>query len=71
VLVPTSELPGLREGHLVSRVTRTPAGVRARVLSEAPPLPDAVPARPDLEDAYLRAVHSAAAPVSPVQRMAS
>jgi ABC-type multidrug transport system ATPase subunit len=55
-------LAELRARHLVSRVTRTADGVRARVLAPAVPMTGAVPVRPDLEDAYLHAVHVAAAP---------
>jgi hypothetical protein len=35
-------------------------GVRVRVLADAKPLPDAVPVVPDLEDAYLKVMHSTA-----------
>jgi ABC-2 type transport system ATP-binding protein len=47
----------LRDRHLVSRMVRTSAGARVRVLAPAPPAPDAVPAAPDLEDAYLAIIH--------------
>jgi ABC-2 type transport system ATP-binding protein len=56
--LPTEVLAELRAHHLVSRVTRTADGVRARVLAATVPMPGAVPARPDLEDAYLHAVHA-------------
>ncbi|MFC4561077.1 ABC transporter ATP-binding protein [Nocardiopsis mangrovi] len=59
--VPAHALAGLRSRHLVGRVARSAEGVRARILSDAPPAPDAVRIRPDLEDAYLHAVRSAAA----------
>ena len=59
VMVASSDLAGFRERHLISRTTRTPDGVRARVLADAPPVPGAVPVIPDLEDAYLLAVRFA------------
>jgi ABC-2 type transport system ATP-binding protein len=64
--LPADRLAELRARHLVSRVTRTADGVRARVLAPALPMVGAVRVRPDLEDAYLHAVHVAAAPVSGV-----
>jgi ABC-2 type transport system ATP-binding protein len=38
-------LAALRERHLISRMIRTGAGVRVRVLAAAPPAPDAAPPR--------------------------
>jgi ABC-2 type transport system ATP-binding protein len=52
-------LAGIRETHLVSKMVRTADGVRIRVLAAAAPVADAVPAVPDLEDAYLTIVHGA------------
>jgi ABC-type multidrug transport system ATPase subunit len=68
--VPAAALSQLRERHLVSRMVRTGSGVRVRVLAPAPPSPDAVPAAPDLEDAYLTIIHAAGVGRSPhgVQR---
>ena len=60
VLLGSRDLAGFRERHLISRAVRTPEGVRARVLADARPLPDAVPVVPDLEDTYLSVVHSTA-----------
>jgi ABC-2 type transport system ATP-binding protein len=66
--LPADRLAELRARHLVSRVTRTAEGVRARVLAPVPPMAGAVRVRPDLEDAYLHAVHVAADPQgSPVR----
>lgn len=53
MLVPAAHVNAVRSRHVVSRVVRTPHGVRLRVLSPEPPLPDAVPVTPDLEDVYL------------------
>jgi ABC-2 type transport system ATP-binding protein len=60
VTLPAEVVTELRAHHLVSRMTRTANGVRARVLAGAVPMAGAVPVRPDLEDAYLHAVHAPA-----------
>jgi ABC-2 type transport system ATP-binding protein len=57
--VPPGALAQLRERHLVSRMVRTSAGVRVRVLAPVAPAPDAVLVPPDLEDAYLTIIHGA------------
>jgi ABC-2 type transport system ATP-binding protein len=62
--VPPGALAGIRERHLVSKMVRTEAGVRVRVLAPAAPVPGAVPAAPDLEDAYLTIIHAAPGPRS-------
>ena len=59
-LISSSELAGFRERYLISRAVRTPSGVRVRVLADTPPLPDAVPVSPDLEDTYLQLVSTPA-----------
>jgi ABC-2 type transport system ATP-binding protein len=60
--VPPGALAQLRERHLVSRMVRTPAGVRVRLLASAAPGADAVPVAPDLEDAYLTIIHESRGP---------
>ena len=62
VLIGPSELARFRERYLISRAVRTPSGVRARVLADTLPLPDAVPVTPDLEDVYLHVVNSSGKP---------
>ncbi|GAB3986802.1 ABC transporter ATP-binding protein [Plantactinospora veratri] len=58
LLADPAEVPRLQAaGHLVSRLVRTPSGVRVRLLSAQPPGPDASQVPPDLEDAYLDAIH--------------
>jgi ABC-type multidrug transport system ATPase subunit len=59
--VAAGALTQLRERHLVSRMVRTPAGVRVRLLAPAAPGADAAPVPPDLEDAYLTIIHGSAA----------
>ena len=58
--VPPDALARLRERHPVSKMVRTSAGVRVRLLTPTAPAADAVPVPPDLEDAYLTIVHGAA-----------
>jgi ABC-2 type transport system ATP-binding protein len=55
--VPPDTVAQLQARHLVSRMVRTAAGVRVRLLSPLAPGPDAVPVPPDLEDAYLSIIH--------------
>ena len=62
--IPPDAVTPLRERHLVSRMVRTDAGVRVRVLAPAAPAQGAAPAPPDLEDAYLTITHAAAGPVA-------
>jgi ABC-2 type transport system ATP-binding protein len=60
--VPQHAVVPLRERHLISRMIRTGAGVRVRLLASAAPAADAVPVPPDLEDAYLTIVHRSPGP---------
>ncbi|SHE96734.1 ABC transporter ATP-binding protein [Streptoalloteichus hindustanus] len=53
MLVPSAHVNAVQSRFVVSRMVRTPSGVRMRVLSAVPPVPDAVPVTPDLEDVYL------------------
>jgi len=62
--VPPGALAQLRERHRVSRMVRTSAGVRVRLLAPAPPGAEAVPAPPDLEDAYLMIIHRSRGPAA-------
>jgi ABC-type multidrug transport system ATPase subunit len=60
--VPPGAVARLRERHPVSKMIRSPAGVRVRLLALAAPAPDATAVPPDLEDAYLTIIHGAAGP---------
>jgi ABC-type multidrug transport system ATPase subunit len=55
--VPPAEVASIQQRHVVSRMIRTAAGIRIRVLSPQPPGAGAVPVPPDLEDAYLTLIH--------------
>ncbi|MEW1860934.1 ABC transporter ATP-binding protein [Streptomyces sp. NBC_00669] len=50
------DLAAVRARFTVSRMVRTPGGVRVRLIAGHRPAPEAVPAEPDLEDAYLATV---------------
>jgi ABC-type multidrug transport system ATPase subunit len=56
VVVPSAELPALRQSHLVSSTAHRGDGVHARVVANAAPAAGARPLEPSLEDAYLAAL---------------
>ena len=51
--VPSAELQGIRQKHLVSSTVRTGEGVRLRIVGESAPAAQVHPVTPTLEDAYL------------------
>jgi ABC-2 type transport system ATP-binding protein len=53
VVVPSGELPALRQKYLISSTAHRSDGVHARVVSEQAPGVDARPLEASLEDAYL------------------
>lgn len=53
VVVPSAELPALREKHLISSTAHRSDGVHARVVANGAPAAGARPLEPSLEDAYL------------------
>ncbi|GAA3684511.1 ABC transporter ATP-binding protein [Nonomuraea antimicrobica] len=60
ILVDPSTVSAVQSHYVVSRMIRTSAGVRLRVLSAQPPVGDATQVAPDLEDAYLGVIRGAA-----------
>ncbi|AXQ55547.1 ABC transporter ATP-binding protein [Streptomyces koyangensis] len=60
ILVDPSAVSAVQSHYVVSRMIRTSAGVRLRVLSAQPPVGDATQVAPDLEDAYLGVIRGAA-----------
>ncbi|MFD0556763.1 ABC transporter ATP-binding protein [Stackebrandtia endophytica] len=54
--LPAHALAAIRDRYVVSRIIRTGDDVRVRMLSPVPPIPEAVPVAPDLEDAYLTVI---------------
>ncbi|MGW8755784.1 ABC transporter ATP-binding protein [Streptomyces albidoflavus] len=60
ILVDPSAVSAVQSHYVVSRMIRTSAGVRLRVLSAQPPVGEATQVAPDLEDAYLGVIRGAA-----------
>jgi len=56
VVIASSELPALRQKHLISSTAHRSDGVHARVVAGVAPAPGARPLDPSLEDAYLAAL---------------
>jgi ABC-2 type transport system ATP-binding protein len=65
VVVPSAELPALRQKHLISNTAHRSDGVHARVVANAAPAAGARPLEPSLEDAYLAALAAQGANVQP------
>jgi hypothetical protein len=55
-VLPSAELPALRQNHLVSSTAHRSDGVHARVVADVAPARDPRPLEPSLEDAYLAAL---------------
>lgn len=55
-VVPSGELPALRQRYLISSTAHRSDGVHARVVADVSPGPGARPLEPSLEDAYLAAL---------------
>jgi len=59
-VIPSTELPALKQQYIVSGMVRHSAGVQVRVVSEAAPSPRAESILPSLEDVYLHLVSNGA-----------
>ena len=55
-IIPSADLPALKQTHLVSGTIRRAEGVHVRVVSEAAPASAAQPVAPALEDVYLHLI---------------
>jgi len=55
-IVPSEELPALKQKHVVSSTVRRNDGSQVRVVSDTAPAPEAQPESPTLEDVYLSLV---------------
>jgi ABC-2 type transport system ATP-binding protein len=55
IVVPSAALPGIQQQHLISSTAHRSDGVHVRVVCSIPPMPQAQPLEPTLEDAYLAA----------------
>ncbi len=63
IIVPSAALPAVQQQHLISSTAHRSDGVHVRVVSSSPPMPQAQPLEPTLEDAYLASIaHSRPAP---------
>ncbi len=56
VVIPSTDLPALRQKHLISSTAHRSDGVHARVVADSVPGFSARPLEPSLEDAYLAAL---------------
>jgi ABC-2 type transport system ATP-binding protein len=61
IIVPSAALPAVQQQHLISSTTHRSDGVHVRVVSSSPPMPQAQPLEPTLEDAYLASIASSRA----------
>ena len=55
-IVPSTELPALKQKHIVSGTVRRADGIQVRVVSDSAPAPEAQPSAASLEDVYLQLV---------------
>ena len=55
-IIPSNDLPALKQKHLISGTVRRDNGIQVRVVSEASPSPEAQTIAPSLEDVYLHLV---------------
>ena len=56
IIVPSAALPAVQQQHLISSTAHRSDGVHVRVVSSSPPMPQAQPLEPTLEDAYLASI---------------
>ena len=55
-IIPSEDLPALKQKHVISGTIRRENGVQVRVVSDAAPSSEAQPVTPSLEDVYLHLV---------------
>jgi ABC-type multidrug transport system ATPase subunit len=55
-IIPSSELPALKQKYILSGTVRRADGIQVRVVSDSAPAPQAQPIPPTLEDVYLQLV---------------
>jgi ABC-type multidrug transport system ATPase subunit len=55
-IIPSNDLPAIKQKHLISGTVRRDNGIQVRVVSEASPSPEAQAIAPSLEDVYLHLV---------------
>jgi ABC-2 type transport system ATP-binding protein len=57
-IIPSTELPALKQKHIISGTVRRSEGIQVRVVGDSLPAPDAQAIPPTLEDVYLYLVSS-------------
>jgi len=55
-IIPSNDLPALKQSYLISGTARRENGIQVRVVSESRPTSDSQPVSPNLEDVYLHLV---------------
>jgi ABC-type multidrug transport system ATPase subunit len=55
-IIPSTELPALKQKYIISGTVRRADGIQVRVVSDSAPSPEAQPIPPTLEDVYLQLV---------------
>jgi ABC-type multidrug transport system ATPase subunit len=55
-IIPSTELPALKQKYILSSAVRRADGIQVRVVSDSTPAPEAQPIPPSLEDVYLQLV---------------
>ena len=55
-IIPSTELPALKQKYVLSSAVRRADGIQVRVVSDSAPSPEAQPIPPSLEDVYLQLV---------------
>jgi ABC-type multidrug transport system ATPase subunit len=55
-VIPSGELPAIKQKHLISGTVRRSDGVHVRIVSDTPPHSEACAVPPALEDAYLHVI---------------
>jgi ABC-2 type transport system ATP-binding protein len=58
IVVPSATLPAIQQQHLITTTAHRSDDVHIRVVSSSPPMPQAQPLEPTLEDAYLASIAS-------------
>jgi ABC-type multidrug transport system ATPase subunit len=64
-VIPSTELPSVKQHHLITGTIRRGDGVHVRIVSETSPHPSAQSVSPTLEDAYLHIITNASNGIDP------
>ena len=58
IVVPSAALPAIQQQHLIASTAHRSDGVHVQIVSSSPPMPQAQPLEPTLEEAYLASIAS-------------